>query len=287
MTHNVFTFGNRYFIQTNGTAMGTSCACMYATIYYSYHEECCLMNRPYIHFYRRLIDDAFVILKTATAFSDLTRDMNDFGPENKRLEWEAEPPSRSVAFLDLTITITDNGNIHTQTYQKPMNLYLYRPPTSCQPNTLLYSLIYGTIHRYFWQNTDRTDFKKYCSLFFDRLLARLHRPCDLHPLFEAALKKAYTSKLPSPKPTSTKTPKTDQDQRMLILHTPYHPQLPPRKDLRQLAQPVLQAMNSTGHAVFDRAVVALSKAPSIGSTGKKNQLDAAMDTTNCNGASVK
>jgi hypothetical protein len=39
MRNNVFTFGNRYWIQKNGTAMGTSCTCMYATIYYSYHEE--------------------------------------------------------------------------------------------------------------------------------------------------------------------------------------------------------------------------------------------------------
>ena len=38
MKFNVFTFGNRFFIQTNGTAMGTNAACMYATIYYSYHK---------------------------------------------------------------------------------------------------------------------------------------------------------------------------------------------------------------------------------------------------------
>ena len=39
MTFNMFTFDSRFFIQTNGTAMGTKAACMYATIYYSYHEE--------------------------------------------------------------------------------------------------------------------------------------------------------------------------------------------------------------------------------------------------------
>ena len=38
MKFNVFTFGSSFFIQTNGTAMGTNAAYMYATIYYSYHK---------------------------------------------------------------------------------------------------------------------------------------------------------------------------------------------------------------------------------------------------------
>jgi hypothetical protein len=40
---NVFSFGNRYFHQINGTALGTPCACAYATIYYSYHKETSLL----------------------------------------------------------------------------------------------------------------------------------------------------------------------------------------------------------------------------------------------------
>ena len=36
MENNIFTFRRRYFVQTNGTAIGMNVACMYATIYYSY-----------------------------------------------------------------------------------------------------------------------------------------------------------------------------------------------------------------------------------------------------------
>jgi hypothetical protein len=43
MRNNVFAFGSHYFKQCNGTAMGTPCACTYATIYYSYHEETLLL----------------------------------------------------------------------------------------------------------------------------------------------------------------------------------------------------------------------------------------------------
>jgi hypothetical protein len=112
MRNNVFTFGNRYWLQKNGTAMGTSCACMYATIYYSYHEETQLIPMNGVLFYRRLIDDAFVILRNPEQnFAPFAATMKDYGPPDKRLDWEVMPPSRSVDFLDLTVSITPAGSI--------------------------------------------------------------------------------------------------------------------------------------------------------------------------------
>jgi hypothetical protein len=43
MNNNVFQFDDCWFHQQNGTAMGMSVACVYATIYYSYHEEMTLI----------------------------------------------------------------------------------------------------------------------------------------------------------------------------------------------------------------------------------------------------
>jgi len=63
MNYNEFTFGNKFFIQINGTAMCTNTACIYATIYYSYHEETVVMKHKSVKFYRHLIDDAFVVYK--------------------------------------------------------------------------------------------------------------------------------------------------------------------------------------------------------------------------------
>ena len=51
MRFNVFTFGNRFFLQLNGTVIGTNFGCMYAMIYYSYHEEMRLLQLSYIRFY--------------------------------------------------------------------------------------------------------------------------------------------------------------------------------------------------------------------------------------------
>ena len=149
MYNNVFTFGNRYWLQIQGTAMGTSCACMYANIYYSYHEETTLTNNHKLWFWRRLIDDGFGIIDNSNPeyFHQHMRDMNNFGPPGARLEWECDiGPTKSINFLDLQVSIELDGSITTSTYQKPMNLYLYRPPCSAQPPSVLYGLIFCTLY---------------------------------------------------------------------------------------------------------------------------------------------
>ena len=39
MNKNVFQFGNTWWVQKDGTAMGTPCACKYATIVFAYFER--------------------------------------------------------------------------------------------------------------------------------------------------------------------------------------------------------------------------------------------------------
>ena len=87
MNYNVFRFGNRFYIQRNGTAMGTNVGCMYATIYFSYHKETVILKLPFLTFYRRLIDDAFLIIENSSCNLECIKSaMNDYGPADKRLE---------------------------------------------------------------------------------------------------------------------------------------------------------------------------------------------------------
>ena len=78
MEFNVFTFGSRYYLQLNGTAMGTNVACMWATIYYSYYEETKLRLLPYMNFHRRLIDDAIMIVDKDVNIDELETHMDAF-----------------------------------------------------------------------------------------------------------------------------------------------------------------------------------------------------------------
>jgi hypothetical protein len=64
MRNNIFTFGNWYWRQLNGTTMGNPCACAYARIYYSYFKETTLVPPDNLHrvlFYQWLIDNALIM----------------------------------------------------------------------------------------------------------------------------------------------------------------------------------------------------------------------------------
>ena len=119
MTHNIFQWGTMFFLQLIGTAMETSAAVMWATIYFAYHEEYCLI--PYhghkMLYFKRFIDDMFAIWigNTTTDWDSFCADVNNFGI----LTWDIEDnaPARSVDFLDLMLTIEDN-RIVSKTIQK-------------------------------------------------------------------------------------------------------------------------------------------------------------------------
>ena len=63
MENGIFTFGGTYWRQGNGTGMGTSCACMYAMLFYGLHERCNLLidTTPTVPLLARFIDDMFGI----------------------------------------------------------------------------------------------------------------------------------------------------------------------------------------------------------------------------------
>ncbi|KAL7544454.1 hypothetical protein ACHAWF_007836 [Thalassiosira exigua] len=188
MRNNVFEWGDCFFLQLLGTAMGTSAACMWATIYFAVHELDCLLPTygyhllpPYARglltshtqqllFYVRFIDDIFGIwlhYGSSHAWDRFKHDTNNFGI----LKWEFVEPTSSVDFLDLTISIEDNA-IVTKTFQKAMNLYQYIPPTSAHPPGMMKGIIYGLLRNYFLQNTNEDDYMKIATLLFHRHVAR-------------------------------------------------------------------------------------------------------------------
>ena len=201
MTNNIFRFDDTYWHQTSGTAMGTSVACAYATIYYSYWEEKTLLPnyRKHMLFYRRFIDDIFLVWHepqrhSHTQWENFKKDMNAFGD----LRWTPEPLTNTVTFLDLSIQLTSENQIKTKTFQKDLNLYLYIPPHSAHPPGCLKGIIYGELRRYWTQNSDIHDYIDIARLFtHQRLLARGFHSEQITPLFHAAtlsLERVHTPK---------------------------------------------------------------------------------------------
>ena len=71
ITKNVFKFGDTSWIQKDGTAIGTPCACNYATIVFAYYERTSILPKFKNHLliYLRFIDDIFIVWKDSTSSS--------------------------------------------------------------------------------------------------------------------------------------------------------------------------------------------------------------------------
>ena len=286
MNFNVFTCGNQHFMQIDGTAMGTPCACACATMYYSYHEETKLLHTcqsPKPILYARLIDDALVIVKDQrNNFIDFINKMKSFKDNNNNgLDWEHTQPATTANFLDLAITILPNGSISTKTHQKPVNLYLCSPPTSAQPHNALKGMIYGTLHRYLWQNTDPNDFLHMTTKFIRDLKRRGHQTTKLIKLALNACNKLKNTTMPGNAenfPPQYKNLDKDPNTNS-YLHPQHHPQNPPLKDIQCLFTTLCLPTFQDNNIPVTKMTVACSAAPSIENTVKKNRMDPDTDTS--------
>lgn len=123
MRQNYFQFGSSFFHQLDGTAMGTPVACVFATLYFAWHERTFLLPkwRQFLQFYCRFIDDAFIICTLKKSQIEEFRTDMKF----KYLEWDTfQVDDKEVDFLDITV-YENNGGFATKSFEKTLNLHLY------------------------------------------------------------------------------------------------------------------------------------------------------------------
>ena len=258
MRFNVFEFGSHIIQQLCGTAMGTPCACMYATIYYCYHEICVLLAKyeRYLILYKRLIDDGCGIWNDRGdlgAWDRFCYDVNNF--VGGKLKWVIDERCEEVNFLDITIRINELNRIETRTYQKPMNLYLYITDNSAHPPGVMKGMIFGELKRYHRQNTRREDYLEMVRLLFLRLRARGWRADLLREWFIAAAERVEAKQ-----PTRKTEDVSPRDR--LFLHLKYHPRGITRQQLRAAFDATCDSFNGTSAAV-KQVTVAFSRARNL------------------------
>ena len=265
MTNNVFQFGDCYFHQLEGTAMGTPPACCYATLYYSIKEKF-LFNKykDNIFFYKRYIDDVFGIWvpnNPTLSFSDFADDMN-----YNHLKWEVNPLSNTVVFLDLVLYI-ENNKIMTKMYEKILNLYLYISPHSAHPPGVLSGLVIGNILRIHHLCSTDKQRKEYYNQFFLRLRARGYTNTQLLRLFHKGFDLTKTKPMPSTKnkrlQRECNNNITQQRKENAILHLPYHPKNPKSQHLQSIFKNKFIQHNKS-IAGFKRMTIACSRPKKLG-----------------------
>ena len=83
MRNCIFKFGDTWWLQNIGTAMGTPCACIYAILFFGYFERTIILRKykANLLLYKRQIDDVLGIwtddIKNLTAWEDFKSDMKN------------------------------------------------------------------------------------------------------------------------------------------------------------------------------------------------------------------
>ncbi|EJK55413.1 hypothetical protein THAOC_24858 [Thalassiosira oceanica] len=138
MNNMIFQFGDLFYRQTTGTAMGVPPAVDWANIYVGLHELDFLNNstiKPHLYFYKRFVDDVFGIWipyddpeideQLWASFVNIVNSFHD-------MEWTFSRRSTRVEFMDLGIEL-HNGSVVTRVYEKPLALYQYIPHSAHPP----------------------------------------------------------------------------------------------------------------------------------------------------------
>ena len=100
LTHNVFEFVERFFLQLQGCTMGNKCSPSYACIYMGLLEKTLQhIGHDKIILWKRYIDDIFVI------FNGSKQDFTDYVSEiNDTIKFTFECDLDEIYFLDTTVT---------------------------------------------------------------------------------------------------------------------------------------------------------------------------------------
>ena len=162
LTLNCFSFGDQYFKQTNGVAMGTKMGPSYANLFVGYIEHIIFQQYtgPKPEYFGRYIDDCI----GATSCSRVDLDVfisyvNSFHPA---LEFTWEISDKSVTFLDISVSITDD-RLRTSVHYKPTDSHSYLLYSSSHPKHTLNAIPFSQFLRLRRLCSDDEDFSNKCS----------------------------------------------------------------------------------------------------------------------------
>ena len=242
MKRNCFCFGDTYWQQTDGTAMGTPPAPSFASLYYGIFElELYLEFSESLFYLKRYIDDQFGIwVHHPDPVIDRER-WESFQARQQSfcsLNWVFSSLSKRVNFLDLTIHL-EAPALFTTLYEKPSNLHLFIPWNSAHAPAVRSSVVISDVFRTLDLTSRRSDQLLTLRQHFKRFLARGFPLRFLRATFQHALDQFHSkqhrrhlrtpeSELLNPNPDFQPNP-TDE---IAFFHIQYHSLDPSRRTIQ-------------------------------------------------------
>lgn len=119
LTRNYFLFGDLFFEQTKGTAMGSNVAPTYAVIFMNIFEDRHVYQHPLysrVRMYTRYIDDVFLLWSgDESELLDFITHLNSIIPS---IQFSYQYSKKDISFLDVIVSIQDN-HFSTDLFSKP------------------------------------------------------------------------------------------------------------------------------------------------------------------------
>ena len=226
MKHNLFIFGDTFWLQIDGTAMGGPPAPMYATLYFFIHKRKIIIKYPQLVFYQQYIDDGYGVWDKVDPETEHQwhAPQQDFQSHGK-LRWEFSERSKKAVFLDVNAQLINNKFV-TNVYEKVLNKYLCIPPKSAHPPGVIKGLICGHLFR-FSKLCHNTNWKESDTLH--TLLSRLRAQGYTWEF----LKQAVSTVQQCQKKVNNKNDE-QEDQQQHLFHITYYPKNVPSKELQQI-----------------------------------------------------
>ena len=138
---------------------------------------------PNVISYRRLVDDAFLIIEQGSV-DTIVQQANAYHPS---IRWEVSGCGQSVDYFDTTISITADLELVWSTFRKPLNRYLYVPAQSCHPESTLKSIVSSEVSRMLVTNKHITGTRFQLEFFAQKLGKRGYDLSVIKRLIDNAL----------------------------------------------------------------------------------------------------
>ena len=208
---NTLVFKNRFFHQIKGTAMGTSMAVNFANLFMGKFESAMLQSyeeqfgkRPAL--WLRYIDDVLIVwignaedLKHFMNFCDHYASTHGYA---STIRFKYSPPSKSVNFLDMTITLQPDGTLSTSLYSKPTAAHQYLHNKSYHVSHVTNSLPKSQFMRIRRICTFDGDFDHHSKQFVDFFVKRGYKESQVRKTREE-VRGMDREELLAPKPPAT------------------------------------------------------------------------------------
>ena len=276
LNNNFFSFGDHYYQQINGTAMGTPAAVVYACLVLDEVEFIAfskLSFRPLL--YKRFIDDILSLLQSKPQCILLLEAICSILPSIKSSSFTIS--DQHGVFLDVELykgpRFVQSGIWDFQLFQKPQNKYLYLTPYSHHPPHVFKAWITSEVNRYCLLNSEQSKFHNICLEFKERLLNRGYSETFILEQFNrhsprevllSKLKNHYSSLTSILQQQQNTDNKESQKPIPLLFQTKYNSVIRTLKIGDCLHPPDFLSQHPTFSSIFDRSpIICYSNYPNL------------------------